>query len=62
MAPKSLRGGELNELVLAYTATIRKSQGSEFPAVVIPLSAQHYPMLPAFTIGTPGYRRWRYTL
>jgi exodeoxyribonuclease V alpha subunit len=45
MAAKSLRGGELNELVLAYTATIRKSQGSEFPAVVIPLSAQHYPML-----------------
>jgi exodeoxyribonuclease V alpha subunit len=36
--------GELDELVLAY-ATIHKSQGSEYPAVVIPLSAQHYPML-----------------
>jgi exodeoxyribonuclease V alpha subunit len=45
MAAKSLTGGELNELVLAYTTTIHKSQGSKFPAVVIPLSAQHYPML-----------------
>jgi exodeoxyribonuclease V alpha subunit len=37
--------GELDELVLAYATTIRKSQGSEYPAVVIPLSTQHYPML-----------------
>jgi len=37
--------GELDELVLAYAATIHKSQGSEYPAVVIPLSIQHYPML-----------------
>jgi exodeoxyribonuclease V alpha subunit len=37
--------GELDELVLAYATTIHKSQGSEYPAVVIPLSAQHYPML-----------------
>jgi hypothetical protein len=30
--------GELDELVLAYATTIHKSQGSEYPAVVIPLS------------------------
>ena len=36
---------ELDELVLAYATTIHKSQGSEYPAVVIPLSIQHYPML-----------------
>jgi len=37
--------GELYELVLAYATTVHKSQGSEYPAVVIPLSTQHYPML-----------------
>src|SRR5580693_3484095 len=37
--------GELDELVLAYATTIHKSQGSEYPAVVIPLSTHHYPML-----------------
>ena len=29
----------------AYATTIHKSQGSEYPAVVIPLTTQHYPML-----------------
>jgi len=37
--------GELDELVLTYATTIHKSQGSEYPAVAIPLSTQHYPML-----------------
>ncbi|MEZ7137873.1 ATP-dependent RecD-like DNA helicase [Komagataeibacter sp. SM21] len=37
--------GELDELVLAYATTIHKSQGSEYPAVVIPLVTQHYAML-----------------
>ncbi len=37
--------GELDELALAYAITIHKSQGSEFPAVVIPLSTQHYLLL-----------------
>lgn len=37
--------GELDELVLCYATTIHKSQGSEYPAVVIPLSMQHYTML-----------------
>ncbi|MDX7951453.1 ATP-dependent RecD-like DNA helicase [Lichenihabitans sp. Uapishka_5] len=37
--------GELDELVLAYATTIHKSQGSEYPAVVIPVMTQHYAML-----------------
>ncbi len=37
--------GELDELMLAYAMTVHKSQGSEYPAVVIPLSTQHYPLL-----------------
>ena len=37
--------GELDELQLAYAITIHKSQGSEYPAVVIPLTTQHYAML-----------------
>ena len=37
--------GELDELVLAYATTIHKSQGSEYPAVIIPLTTQHFPML-----------------
>lgn len=37
--------GELDELALAYSLTIHKSQGSEYPAVVIPLHTQHYLML-----------------
>ena len=37
--------GELDELVLAYAATVHKSQGSEYPAVVLPVHTQHYVML-----------------
>ena len=37
--------GELDEIALAYAITIHKSQGSEYPAVVIPLSMQHYSLL-----------------
>ena len=37
--------GELDTLVLAYATTIHKSQGSEYPAVVIPVLTQHYAML-----------------
>ena len=36
---------ELDELVLAYACSIHKSQGSEYPCVVIPLHTQHYVML-----------------
>ncbi|MEE7478476.1 ATP-dependent RecD-like DNA helicase [Methylobacterium hispanicum] len=37
--------GELDTLVPAFATTIHKSQGSEYPAVVIPLVTQHYAML-----------------
>jgi exodeoxyribonuclease V alpha subunit len=37
--------GELDALVPAYAASIHKSQGSEYPVVVIPVMTQHYPML-----------------
>ena len=36
---------ELDELVLAYATTIHKSQGSEFPYVVMPIVKAHYIML-----------------
>jgi exodeoxyribonuclease V alpha subunit len=36
---------ELDEITLAYAISIHKSQGSEFPAVVIPLATQHYMLL-----------------
>ncbi|WP_233856597.1 ATP-dependent RecD-like DNA helicase [Cereibacter sphaeroides] len=37
--------GELDALVPAYATTIHKSQGSEYPAVVIPVMTQHFTML-----------------
>jgi exodeoxyribonuclease V alpha subunit len=37
--------GDLDELSLAFVLSIHKSQGSEFPCVVIPLHTQHYLML-----------------
>jgi exodeoxyribonuclease V alpha subunit len=36
---------ELDEVSLAYAASIHKSQGSEYPVVVIPLALQHYLLL-----------------
>jgi exodeoxyribonuclease V alpha subunit len=50
--------GELDALVPAYAASIHKSQGSEYPAVVIPVMTQHY-MLQRnllYTGVTPGKR------
>jgi exodeoxyribonuclease V alpha subunit len=37
--------GELDEVSLAYAITIHKAQGSEFPAVVIPVAMQHFMLL-----------------
>ena len=37
--------GDVDELRPAYAITIHKSQGSEFPAVIIPVSTQHFVML-----------------
>jgi len=36
---------ELDEITLAYAITVHKSQGSEFPCVVMPILTQHYIML-----------------
>ena len=36
---------EMDEVVLAYAITVHKSQGSEFPVIVMPLLTQHYIML-----------------
>jgi len=36
---------ELDEIVLAYAVSIHKSQGSEYPVVVIPILIQHYMLL-----------------
>jgi exodeoxyribonuclease V alpha subunit len=38
-------GAELDRIVLAYATTVHKAQGSEYPAVVMPVTTQHYPML-----------------
>jgi exodeoxyribonuclease V alpha subunit len=36
---------ELDELTLAYATSIHKSQGSEYPAVIVPILTQHFVML-----------------
>ncbi len=50
---------DLDELVLAYAISVHKSQGSEYPAVVIPLLTQHYLLLArnlVYTAVTRGRR------
>ena len=43
--PVKYESSDLDELVLAYATTIHKSQGSEYPAVVVIVHTQHYVML-----------------
>ena len=53
--------GKLDELVLAYATSIHKAQGSEYPAVVIPLTTQHYATLRRNLVytGVTRGKRWR---
>ncbi|MCA9678191.1 MAG: ATP-dependent RecD-like DNA helicase [Myxococcales bacterium] len=41
----SYERAELDQLIHAYAVSVHKSQGSEYPAVVIPIATQHYMML-----------------
>ena len=44
-SPVTYEYEELDELVLAYAISVHKSQGSEYPVVVLPVTTQHYMLL-----------------
>ncbi|MDZ4198929.1 MAG: AAA family ATPase, partial [Kiritimatiellia bacterium] len=56
------RPHELDELVLSYAVTIHKSQGSEYPCVIVPLHTQHYILLQRNLIYTAVTRGRRLVL
>ena len=43
--PVWYEASDMDSLALSYAITIHKSQGSEFPAVVISMATEHFPML-----------------
>lgn len=43
--PISYEYSELDEIVMAYAVSVHKSQGSEYPAIVMPILTQHYMLL-----------------
>jgi len=49
---------ELDQIVLACATTVHKAQGCEYPAAVIPVTTQHYPMLQRNLV-YPGITRGR---
>ncbi|MBE3574509.1 MAG: AAA family ATPase [Firmicutes bacterium] len=51
---------DLDELSMAYAITVHKSQGSEFPVVVLPLVTAHFPMLQRNLLYTAVTRAKRY--
>ena len=60
--PVKYDGGDLDELVLAYATTIHKSQGSEYPAVIVIIHTQHYVMLQRNLLSTAITRGKRLVL
>ena len=53
---------EMEELALGYTISVHKSQGSEYPAVVMPLLTQHYIMLQRNLLYTAITRAQKYVV
>jgi exodeoxyribonuclease V alpha subunit len=43
--PVAYSWADMDELVLAYATSVHKSQGSEYPCVVLPLHTQHFTLL-----------------
>lgn len=43
--PVTYKGNQMNQITLSYASTIHKSQGSEYPVVIIPYTKSFYIML-----------------